>query len=84
MGLCNATTTFQRLMNLILFRESNQLATLILCYVDYFSVATKTVDQHLDYLAVVFEVAECIKLKPKKCKLLHDSIKYLGRIIDKD
>ena len=45
-----------------------------------------TIDQHLDRLAVVFEKLQGagLKLKPKKCKLLHDSIKYLGMIIDKE
>ena len=85
MGLCNATATFQRLMNMIFSTESNELGNLILCYVDDVLVATKTIDQHLDRLAVVFEKLQSagLKLKPKKCKLLHDSIKYLGRIIDK-
>ena len=55
MGLCNATATFQRLMNMIFSTESNELGNLILCYVDDVLVATKTIDQHLDRLAVVFE-----------------------------
>ena len=86
MGLCNATATFQRLMNMIFSTESNELGNLILCYVDDVLVARKTIDQHLDRLAVVFEKLQGagLKLKPKKCKLLHDSIKYLGRIIDKE
>ena len=86
MGLCNATATFQRLMNMIFSTESNELGNLFLCYVDDVLVATKTIDQHLDRLAVVFEKLQGagLKLKPKKCKLLHDSIKYLGRIIDKE
>ena len=35
-------------------------------------MATKTIDQHLDRLAVVFEKLQGagLKLKPKKCKLL--------------
>ena len=60
MGLCNATATFQRLMNMIFSTESNELGNLILCYVDVVLVATKTIDQHLDRLAVVFKkTARC-------------------------
>ena len=40
MGLCNATDTFQRLMNMIFSTESNELVNLIICYVDDVLVAT--------------------------------------------
>ena len=67
MGLCNATATFQRLMNMIFSTESNELGNLIICYVDDVLVATKTINQHLDRLAVVFEKLQSagLKMKPK-------------------
>ena len=43
-GLCNATATFQRLMNIILHAEDSRLGNLELCYVDDALIATKTVN----------------------------------------
>ena len=85
-GLCNATATFQRLMNMILKSEDSQLGNIVLCYVDDILIATKTVDQHLERLSSVFQkLAKAgLKLKPKKCVIMSKSIKYLGRIIDQD
>ena len=48
--LCNATATFQRLMNLMLSDQTRENGNLILCYVDDILVARSTVDQHLERL----------------------------------
>ena len=46
-GLCNATATFQRLMNRILSGVNNTFGSLVLCYVDDILIATATAEEHI-------------------------------------
>ena len=80
-GLCNATATFQRLMNKVLGDIPQEEGNMVMCYVDYVLIAATTIDKHLDLLDEVFtRIARAgLKCKPAKCELLKDSIKYLGR-----
>ena len=59
---------------------------LVMCYVDDVIIATGTVDEHIDRIG---EVLSCLrraglKCKTSKCEFLKCSIKYLGRIVDKE
>ena len=59
---------------------------LVMCYVDDVIIATGTADQHIDRIG---EVLSCqrragLKFKHSKCEFLKYSIKYLGRIVDKE
>ena len=67
-GLCNATATFQRLMAHALTSVTKKYGNWVLCYVDEVFACMKRAG---------------IKCKPSKCEFLKDSIKYLGRIVDK-
>ena len=76
-GLCNATATFQRLMAQALTSVTKKYGNLIVCYV-----------QPQNHIKRLDEVFSCIKqaglkCKPSKCEILRDSIKYLGRLVDK-
>ena len=56
-----------------------------MCYVDDVVIATPTLE---DYIKRLDEVSTCmkqasLKCKPFKCEILRDSIKYLGRLVDK-
>ena len=84
-GLCNATATFQRLMAQALTSVIKKYGNLIMCYVDDVVIATPTLEDHIERLE---EVLSCmkqagLKCKPSKCEILRDSIKYLGRLVDK-
>ena len=84
-GLCNATATFQRLMAQALTSVTKKYGNLIMCYVDDVVIATPTLEDHIERLE---EVLSCmkqagLKCKPSKCEILRDSIKYLGRLVDK-
>ena len=59
---------------------------LIMCYVDDVVIATPTLEDHIRRLdeVVAYMKQEGLKCKPLKCKILRDSIKYLGRLVDKD
>ena len=84
-GLCNATATFQRLVAQALTRVTKKYGNLVMCYVDDVVIATPTLEDHIDRLDEVFGCMKRagLKCKPSKCEILRDSIKYLGRMVDR-
>ena len=84
-GLCNATAHFQRLMAQALTRVTKKYGNLVMCYVDDVVIATPTLEDHIDRLDEVFGCMKRagLKCKPSKCEILRDSIKYLGRMVDR-
>ena len=84
-GLCNATATFQRLMAQALTRVTRKYGNLVMCYVDNVVIATPTLEDHIDWLDEVFGCMKRagLKCKPSKCEIFRDSIKYLGRMVDR-
>ena len=56
-----------------------------MCYVDDVVIATPTLEDHIDRLDEVFGCMKRagLKCKPSKCEILRDSIKYLGRMVDR-
>ena len=79
-GLCNAPSTFQRLMELVL---AGLHWSTCLVYLDDIIIYSRTIDDHLKHLQEVLERlrAAGLKLKPSKCYLLQKSVHYLGHII---
>ena len=79
-GLCNAPATFQRLMQNCL-GELN--LTYALIYLDDVIVFSRTEEEHLHRLQVVFArfLEHGLKLKPSKCHFLQDEITFLGHEI---
>ena len=84
-GLCNATATFQRLMAHALIGVTKKYGNLVMCYVDEVVIATPTLEDHIERLEEVFACMKRsgLKCKPSKCEILKDSIKYLGRMVDR-
>ena len=82
-GLCNAPATFQRLMQNCL-GELN--LTYCLIYLDDVIVYSKTPQEHLTRMRVVFERLRehGLKLKPSKCDLFKMEITYLAHHVSKD
>ena len=79
-GLCNALATFQRLMQNC-HGELN--LTYALIYLDDVIVFSRTEEEHLHRLRVVFArfLEHRLKLKPFKCHFLQDEITFLGHEI---
>ena len=75
-GLCNAPTTFQRLMQNCL-GELNM--TYCLIYLDDVIVFSKIEEEHLKHLHIVFDCFQehNLRLKPTKCKFFCNEINYL-------
>ena len=76
-GLCNAPSTFQRLMETTLRGLQWQIC---LIYIDDVIIYSKTVSDHLLRLATVFDRLRTagLKLKPSKCKFGCRTVPYLG------
>ena len=75
-GLCNATATFQRLMDMVL---KGLLWNNCLVYIDDIIIVGRTFEQHLNNLAQVFDRLEQagLKLQPHKCHLLQSKVQFL-------
>ena len=84
-GLCNATATFQRLIAHALIGVRKNDGNLVISYVDHMVIAKLTLEDHIERLDEVFACLKRsgLKCKPSKCEILKDSIKYLGRMVDK-
>ena len=84
-GLCNARAIFQRLMAQALTRVTKTYGNLVMRYVDDVVIPTPTLEDHIDRLDEVFGCMKRagLKCKPSKSEILRDSIKYLGRMVDR-
>lgn len=82
-GLKNAPASFQKLMNQVL---AGTLGKYTHVYLDDIIVYSKTYDEHLIHLRIVFERLQEFGLKcaSEKCKFGVKEIKYLGHIITHD
>ena len=76
-GLCNAPAMLQALMQVI-FQE--QLHEKVLVYLDDIFIFSKTMDEHLERLDLVFEQLgkHGPKVEATKCHLLCREVRYLG------
>lgn len=79
-GLCNAPSTFQRAMEVVL--RGLQWQTLLI-YLDDGIVLGKNMENSLNNLATVFERMSQfgLKLKPSKCHLLKDEVLFLSHVV---
>ena len=68
-----------------LTRVTKKYGNLVMCYVDDVVIATPTLEDHIDRLDEVFGCMERagLKCKPSKCEILRDSIKNLGRMVER-
>ena len=81
-GLCNALPTFQRLM-LNCLGELN--LTYCLIYLDDVIMFSRTEEEHLEWMRVVFDRfwEHGLKLKPSKCEVFKTEINYLAHHVSK-
>ena len=82
-GLKNATSIFQKLMNLLL--GSMQYKTALI-YVDDAMIFSKNFTDHLVSLEELFQKMKSanLKFKPSKCFLFKDKVNFLGHIVGRD
>ncbi|KAJ8028019.1 hypothetical protein HOLleu_30140 [Holothuria leucospilota] len=79
-GLCNAPSTFQRLMEQVL---SGLHWRTCLIYIDDIIIYARTFDEHIVRLReVIGRLRDAgLKLKPSKCELFRKKVKYLGHVV---
>lgn len=79
-GLCNAPSTFQRLMERMF---GSQHCQSLLLYLDDVVVFSSSVDEHLHRLDAVLGrlKQEGLKVKLDKCAFFKKEVKYLGHVI---
>ena len=82
-GLCNAPSTFQRLMNTVFERELNSF---ILVYLDDILVYSRSIGEHWAHLHCAFDRLRRAKLYARlhKCEFLKDKVDYLGFEVGQD
>jgi hypothetical protein len=94
MGLSNSPAVFQRTMASFFQKEvtlSNgvkvvALGTFIQIYMDDLLIYSKTAEEHLEHLSIVFEIlkANQIYLNPKKCEFNKPEVRFLGHLVSKE
>lgn len=79
-GLCNAPSTFQRLMERLFGDQRHQS---LLLYLDDIVVFSSSVTQHLERLELVLGRLkhEGLKAKLEKCAFFKPKVKYLGHVV---
>ena len=79
-GLCNAPSTFERAMELIM--KGLQWRTLIL-YLDDIIIMSTTFEEHIERLdEVLNRLGQAgLKLKPSKCHMFQSEVAYLGHVV---
>lgn len=82
-GLCNAPSTFQRLMERLF---GDQQCQSLLLYLDDIVVFSSSVRQHLDRMEVVLQrlQKEGLKVKLSKCAFFKEEVRYLGHVISSE
>jgi hypothetical protein len=94
MGLSNSPAVFQRTMASFFQKEvtlSNgtkvvALGTFIQIYMDDLLIYSKTAEEHLEHLGIVFEIlkANQIYLNPNKCEFNKAEVRFLGHLVSKE
>ncbi|TIA84783.1 hypothetical protein E3P99_04119 [Wallemia hederae] len=79
-GLCNAPASFQYLMNSMLQEYLDDFAVV---YLDDIMIYSKSRDEHLQHLKLVFDKLKKNQLyvKLKKCEFMQTEVEYLGHIV---
>jgi len=79
-GLCNASSSFQRLADIAF---SGLHLDVCLVYIDDIILFSRTVEEHLERMVrVLARLREAkLKLKPSKCTLLQKSLSFLGHVV---
>jgi hypothetical protein len=82
-GLTNAPATFQRYMDAVL---SGLKWNILLVYIDDILCYSKTFEDHLRDLEVIFDrlIEANMQLKPSKCHLFQNELVYLGHLVSAD
>ena len=79
-GLCNSPSTFQKVMNDVF---ADYIYDFVVIYLDDILVMSRTPEEHLHHLRLVFERLRLHKIyaKMSKCHFNRQEVKFLGHIV---
>ena len=79
-GLCNAPATFQRMMDILLTGMNWRFC---MAYIDDIVVFSKTFEEHIKHLQLVFDKLKSVNLtlKLSKCFFFRTQFRYLGHVV---
>ena len=82
-GLTNAPASFQRLMNKVLKNENGKF---VVVYLDDINIYSKSFEEHLEHLEIVFSRLRQagLKLGKDKCSFAKTQLEFLGHIVRRD
>ena len=82
-GLCNATATFQHLMERVL---GTLIGRGVLLYIDDVFIYADTAEQLIEIFSTVLQlvIQAGLKCKAPNCSLFTESVSYLGHIVSRD
>ncbi|CAG8791241.1 23032_t:CDS:2, partial [Dentiscutata erythropus] len=82
-GLCNASTTFQYIMNYML---ADFIEQFVVVYLDDIVIYSASFNEHLHHIAAVFEKLKAVglKLNYDKCAFFQLYLHFLGHIIRRE
>lgn len=82
-GHHSAPATFQRIMDNVIGPELSDFAVV---YLDDIIIISRTFDEHLAHLKIVFQRLQeaNLRLNPDKCEFCRTELKYLGHVICRD
>ena len=82
-GLCNAPSTFQRLMDVVL---SSVLWKYAMVYIDDVNIYSESFEQHLEHLNEVFKLIKKanLRINPEKYHFCTNKMQFLGHIVGID
>ena len=82
-GLCNAPSTFQRLMNEVFKQEINSF---VLVYLDDILIYSRSMEEHWEHLQHALDKLRRARLYGRlhKCEFLKDKVDYLGFEVGRD
>ena len=82
-GLCNAPSTFQRLVNRILESFTIGKKRFVIVYLDDIIIFSETAEEHRQHVRQVLETLqrELLFANPKKCDFFKTKINFVGHIV---
>ena len=82
-GLTNAPATFMTLMDRVL---RPYLGNFVVVFLDDILIYSRSEEEHLEHLRLVFELLRAHKLyaKESKCEFFKEQVHYLGHIISNE
>ncbi len=82
-GLCGSPGTFQRMMNYVL---KDHIGKFVLVYMDDIIIYSKSPEEHMKHIRIIFEELRkySLKIKLKKCEWCMEELPFLGHVVGKD